>query len=41
MRTPADGNARLLVKLGFVDIGETISFDDRPGVVFHAMQLDL
>jgi hypothetical protein len=36
-----DGNARLLRKLGFVDIGETITFDDRPGVVFLALQLDL
>jgi hypothetical protein len=38
---PPDGNARLLRKLGFVDIGETITFVDRPGVVFLALQLDL
>ncbi len=40
MATASEGNARLLLKLGFTDIGETISFDDRPGVVFHALQLD-
>ena len=40
MVTASEGNARLLLKLGFVDIGETISFDDRPGVVFRALQLD-
>lgn len=38
--TASDGNARLLRKIGFVDIGETIEFSDRPGTIFHAMQYD-
>ena len=41
MATASDGNARLLLKLGFEDIGETIVFDDRPTVVFRALQLNL
>ena len=41
MVTASEGNARLLRKLGFVDIGETIVFDDRPNTLFHALQLNL
>ncbi len=39
--TASATNARLLSRIGFVDIGVTISFDDRPGVVFHAMECEL
>lgn len=38
MVTASAGNAKLLKKIGFEDIGETIYFDDRPGVLFYAMQ---
>ena len=41
MVTASEGNARLLRKLGFIDIGETIYFDDRPNTLFHALQLNL
>lgn len=41
MVTASDGNARLLTKLGFEKIGQTVEFSDRPGVIFHAMQLNL
>lgn len=41
MVTASEANVRLLSKLGFVKIGETVKFDDRPGVIFHAMQLNL
>ena len=41
MVTASEGNARLLRKLGFEDIGETVSFEDRPNTSFYAMQLNL
>ncbi len=41
MVTASAGNARLLQKLGFEDIGETVYFDDRPGTCFYALQLNL
>jgi predicted GNAT family N-acyltransferase len=41
MVTASEGNARLLRKLGFEDIGETIFFSDRPGTLFIALQLNL
>ncbi len=41
MVTASEGNARLLRKLGFEDIGETIYFSDRPGTLFIALQLNL
>lgn len=34
-------NVVMLQQTGFVPIGQTASFDDRPGVVFHALQYDL
>ena len=39
--TASDGNVRLLEKSGFEKIGKTVEFKDRPGVIFHAMQLIL
>lgn len=39
--TASEGNARLLRKLGFWDIGKVVEFDDRPGIPFHALQLNL
>lgn len=41
MVTASAGNARLLKKLGFEDIGETVYFEDRPGTCFYALQLNL
>lgn len=38
MVTASAGNARLLKKLGFEDIGETVYFEDRPGTCFYALQ---
>ena len=38
MVTASAGNARLLKKLGFEDIGETAYFDDRQGTCFYALQ---
>jgi len=34
-------NMDMLQQSGFVPIGQTASFADRPGVVFHALQCDL
>jgi predicted GNAT family N-acyltransferase len=34
-------NRRLLLRVGFSDIGETVSFDDRPGVIFYALEMRL
>lgn len=34
-------NVGMLKQSGFVPIGQTASFHDRPGVVFHALQYDL
>lgn len=39
--TASAGNASLLTKIGFFDIGERIVFEDRPGVTFIAMQKNL
>ena len=39
--TASAGNAKLLKKLGFFDIGEQIVFDDRPHTLFYALQLNL
>lgn len=39
--TASAANARLLRRAGFRDIGATVTFAERPGVVFAAMQLDL
>ena len=39
--TASEGNASLLRKLGFFEIGHRIEFDDRPGVSFIAMQKNL
>lgn len=41
MVTASEGNARLLRKLGFEDIGETVYFEDRPGTCFWALQYNL
>jgi predicted GNAT family N-acyltransferase len=41
MATASAGNARLLKKLGFEDIGETVYFEDRPDTCFYALQLNL
>jgi len=38
--TASDGNARLLRKIGFFDIGQSIVFADRPSTTFHALQLN-
>jgi predicted GNAT family N-acyltransferase len=40
MVTASYGNVGLLERLGFAEIGETIEFEDRPGEIFVAMQLD-
>jgi predicted GNAT family N-acyltransferase len=37
--TASQGNARLLERIGFKDIGEQVEFDDRPGIIFSALQL--
>ena len=37
--TASAGNAKLLNALGFEHIGVTVRFDDRPMIVFHALQL--
>jgi predicted GNAT family N-acyltransferase len=37
--TASQDNARLLEKIGFKDIGERVEFDDRPGIIFSALQL--
>jgi predicted GNAT family N-acyltransferase len=39
--TASEGNASLLRKIGFFEIGHRIEFDDRPGVSFIAMQKNL
>jgi|EP01036_Dinobryon_divergens_P026497 predicted GNAT family N-acyltransferase len=39
--TASEGNASLLRKSGFFEIGQRIEFDDRPGVSFIAMQKNL
>lgn len=39
--TASAANASLLLKIGFVDIGQTVVFSDRPNTVFYALQLDL
>jgi predicted GNAT family N-acyltransferase len=41
MATASEANARLLLKLGFADIGERVVFSDRPRVPFWALQLNL
>ena len=41
MVTASEGNARLLRKIGFTDIGEKIIFSDRPNTTFYALQLNL
>ena len=41
MVTASIENAHLLEKLGFESLNETIYFDDRPGVCFYALQLNL
>lgn len=40
MVTASEGNARLLKKLGFEDIGERVFFEDRPNTCFYALQYD-
>jgi predicted GNAT family N-acyltransferase len=40
MVTASGGNATLLQRIGFVAIGQTIVFSDRPNTVFHALQLN-
>jgi len=37
--TASVANARLLERIGFVDTGLVVQFDNRPGVVFHALEL--
>ncbi len=37
--TASKDNARLLAARGFVDTGLTVVFSNRPGVVFHALEL--
>ncbi|KAI9003425.1 hypothetical protein DFJ74DRAFT_713642 [Hyaloraphidium curvatum] len=39
--TASESNARLLAKLGFVDTGVRMEFDNRPGVEFRALELDM
>lgn len=39
--TSSSAQSRLLLAAGFVDTGLTVSFDDRPGVVFRALELRL
>jgi hypothetical protein len=39
--TASDGNTSLLKKLGFQEIGQKITFSDRPNTIFTALQLDL
>ncbi len=39
--TASEANAVLLRRLGFNDIGKIVYYDDRPGIPFHAMQLNL
>ncbi len=39
--TASKANLKMLQELGFVDIGQTAIFADRPRTVFHALQLDL
>lgn len=39
--TASEGNVRLLKKLGFEDIGETVYFEDWPNACFYALQLNL
>lgn len=39
--TASEGNAKLLRKLGFFDIGRIVEFEDRPGIPFHALQLNI
>ena len=39
--TASPANARLLRGAGFRDVGVTVTFADRPGATFAAMQLDL
>ncbi len=39
--TASKENARLLAARGFVDTGLTVIFDNRPGVVFHALEMSL
>ena len=40
MVTASEANARLLRKIGFEDIGQTIEFSDRPRTLFVALQLN-
>jgi uncharacterized protein with PIN domain/prolyl-tRNA editing enzyme YbaK/EbsC (Cys-tRNA(Pro) deacylase)/predicted GNAT family N-acyltransferase len=39
--TASADNARLLRRIGFASIGESISFSDRPGVVFDALWIQI
>jgi hypothetical protein len=41
MVTASEANAVLLRRLGFYDIGKVVYFEDRPGIAFHALQLNL
>lgn len=41
MVTASDGNSNLLKKLGFEEIGQKITFEDRPNTIFNALQLNL
>ncbi|KAJ1423506.1 hypothetical protein B484DRAFT_398645 [Ochromonadaceae sp. CCMP2298] len=38
MATASEANMRLLLKLGFFDIGQRIYFEDRPDTQFFALQ---
>jgi predicted GNAT family N-acyltransferase len=41
MATASEGNARLLLRIGFFEIGQTVVFADRPKTTFHALQMNL
>ena len=39
--TASVGNMRLLKKIGFVEIGQEVVFEDRPNTIFYALQFDI